>query len=217
MKFSCVLFDLDGTLLDTLQDIAYNMNRALVIKGLAPLALEAYTDMVGWGMYTLAYKALPPALRTEQNAYDLASCAIQSYAENPALYTKPYPGIPAVVAALKERGALTAVLTNKPDRLAQAVIERLFAPASFDYIAGVVAHRPAKPDPQAVWAVLARLGVAADRSVIIGDSEIDLESARAAGTASIAVSWGFRTRQFLESAGADLLVDTPEALLAALT
>jgi phosphoglycolate phosphatase len=214
MEFSCAIFDLDGTLLDTLQDIAYNMNRALVIKGLPPLALEAYPDLVGWGTYRLAYQALPPELQNEQNAYDLASCAIQCYKENPVLYTKPYPMIPEVLAHLKQHRLLVAVLTNKPDSLAQVVLKTLFAPATFDYVYGMIPDQPAKPNPKAVWNVLAHLGIEAQKSVIIGDSEIDIETAQAAGTASIAVTWGFRKRRLLEKAGADCIIDTPLDLLA---
>ncbi|MDR3131123.1 MAG: HAD family hydrolase [Treponema sp.] len=214
MKFTCVIFDLDGTLADTLDDIAFSMNRALEANGFPPLRREACAAMTGWGIKRLASLALPPdAARDEKTVETVAGCAARFYEEAPLVYSRPYPGIQELLLELKRRRVKTAVLTNKPDPAARLVVEGLFPPRSFDAVRGETPGLPRKPDPSAVWELLMELGRAPRDAVFAGDSEIDIETARAAGCCALGVSWGFRGREALEKAGAPRIIDSPDELL----
>jgi phosphoglycolate phosphatase len=213
MKFKCVIFDLDGTLVCTLRDIAEAMNRALVLRAYPPLPPEEYTSRIGWGIKRLAFLSLPAAVRDEKTAETLAADAARFYAEKPLVYSRPYPGIPAVVAELKRRNIKTAVLTNKPDPVTALVVKGLFPPGSFDLILGDKPGQPRKPDPASTWEILTALDRTPRETIFMGDSEIDMETAHAALCHALGVSWGFRDRACLEAAGADRIIDSPEDLL----
>jgi phosphoglycolate phosphatase len=213
MKFTCVIFDLDGTLVDTLDDIAGGMNRALEHHGFPPAAREAYRDMVGWGIKRLAFLALPPDKRDEKTVETVAADAVRFYAEAPLVHSRPYPGILELTAELRRRHVKTAVLTNKPDPVAQMVIGGLFPPLTFDLVLGDSPGRPRKPDPVAVWAILMELDRTPRDTLFAGDSEVDIETARAAECHALGVSWGFRKREVLEKAGARRIIDRPGELL----
>lgn len=214
MKFTCVIFDLDGTLVDTLDDIAHSMNRALEACGFPPVSRDAYLAKVGWGIKRLASLALPPeAGKDEKTVETVAARAVRFYAEEPLVYSKPYPGIQELLAELRRRRVKTAVLTNKPDPVAQLVIKGVFPPRSFDAVQGDTPSRPRKPDPAAVWDILMELGRTPREAIFAGDSEIDMETAKAAECHALGVSWGFRTRDVLEKAGAQRIIDAPPELL----
>jgi phosphoglycolate phosphatase len=213
MKFTCVIFDLDGTLVNTLDDIAHSMNKALEIQGFPAVPEDDYRDIVGWGIKRLAFLALPPEARNEKTAETVAGYATRFYAEEPLIHSKPYPGIPGMVAELRRRRVKTAVLTNKPDPVARLVIDGLFPPFSFDAVLGDKPGRPRKPDPASVWEILMELGRTPRDTIFTGDSEIDIETARAAECHALGVSWGFRSREVLEKAGAQRIIDSPAELL----
>jgi phosphoglycolate phosphatase len=213
MKFSCVIFDLDGTLVDTIGDIANSMNTALTARNFPPVPRDVYINMVGWGIKRLAFLALPPSARDEKTAEDLAAAAARYYAEHPVVYSKPYPGIPELAAALKQRKIKTAVLSNKPDLVTALVIGDLFPPGSFNLVQGEIAGIPRKPDPASTWEILMSLDRTPRETIFVGDSEIDMETARAAECHALGVSWGFRDRHSLEAAGAERIIDHPEELL----
>ncbi|MDR2631916.1 MAG: HAD family hydrolase [Spirochaetaceae bacterium] len=213
MKFKCLIFDLDGTLVDTLQDIAEAMNRALVFRGYPPIHPENYVTLVGWGIKRLAFLALPATARNEKTVEALAADASRFYAERPLAYSRPYPGILAVVAELKRRRIKTAVLTNKPDPVTALVVNGLFPPGSFDFVQGEKAGVPRKPDPASTWEILMELDRTPRETIFMGDSEIDMATAHAADCHALGVSWGFRDRAVLEAAGADRIIDSPEELL----
>ncbi|MDR3303676.1 MAG: HAD family hydrolase [Treponema sp.] len=213
MKFKCVIFDLDGTLVDTLADIAASMNRALEAHGFPAVAPEAYRDIVGWGIRRLAWLALPVEAREDGLADKVAAAATVFYAEKPLLHSRPYPGMPELVGQLRHKKVKTAVLTNKPDPVARKVIDGLFASSSFDIIHGDVPGAPRKPDPTSTWEIILELDATPRETIFVGDSEIDLETARASGCHSLAVSWGFRSREVLQKAGAERIIDAPGELL----
>ncbi|MDR1030561.1 MAG: HAD family hydrolase [Treponema sp.] len=216
MNNKVVIFDLDGTLVDTLADIAASMNRALELQGFPPVALQEYISKVGWGIHRLALLALPQAVQEgrESIADVVAEHATRFYAEQPLVYSAPYPGIQELVATLKRGGFKTAVLTNKPDPVAQLVVNGLFPRGSFDLIQGDRAGFPRKPDPRALQDVLRALNTSPEDSILVGDSEIDMETAHAAGCYAVGVSWGFRPRRVLEQSNAARIIDRPEELLA---
>jgi len=215
MKYRCVIFDCDGTLVDTLQDIAAEMNMALVENGFPPVALENYRDIVGWGIIRLAELALPKAARTKETIRLVSNCARKLMEEQPfeESLSKPYPGIPELLAELKDRKIKTAVLSNKPDSVLRRIIGELFPHHSFNSVCGLRPDSPPKPDPSSVWELLADMGLNPHEAVILGDSEIDMETARNAGCYPLGVSWGFRSRATLEAAGAARIINTPAEFL----
>jgi phosphoglycolate phosphatase len=218
MQFTCLIFDLDGTLVDTIADIAASMNRALALHSFPPLIPSEYIHIVGWGIGRLAFLALPPQEQRKSGAEELAARIAEEatgfYAESPLAYSKPYPGIPDLVAELRARRMKTAVCTNKPDSVTRLVLQGLFPLGSFDVIRGDTGQAPRKPNPQVVWDILMELDSTPRDAIIIGDSEIDMETAHNAGCHAVGVSWGFRSRKVLEKAGAERIIDKPEELLA---
>lgn len=213
MKHSGVIFDLDGTLADTLGDIAASMNLALELRGFPGLPVEEYRKKVGWGITRLAFLSLPEEARTQELAGLVASDAAAFYAEAPLVHTKPYPGIPELLSALRVKKVKAAVLTNKPDPVAQKVILGLFQPGIFSFVQGETKTGLRKPDPACVWETLLDLELNPADIVFAGDSEVDMETAVSSGCFPLGVSWGYRSREILEKAGARRIIDTPEEIL----
>ena len=213
LKYKGVIFDLDGTLVDTLEDIAANMNKALKLRGFPELPVEEYRDKVGWGINSLAFLALPEDKRNKETADLIDSDAAGFYRENPLLYSRPYPGILELVSALKQRKIRMSVLTNKPDPTAQLVIAGLFPAGIFERVQGEITGNPRKPDPACVWELLVDLDMTPASIIFAGDSEIDMETAVSSGCYALGVSWGYRSRDTIEKAGAKKIIDKPEELL----
>lgn len=211
MKHKGVIFDLDGTLIDTLGDIAASMNKALEKNGFPALELEAYREKVGWGIRRLAALCIPGAGADIIDA--VANDAVNFYNEKPLVFTKPYPGIPELVAELRQLKIKTAVLTNKPDPVAQTVIAGLFPQGSFSITRGEIFGKPRKPDPACVWDLIVELGMNPSDFIFAGDSEIDIETAVSSGCFPLGVSWGYRSRETILKAGARRIIDKPEELL----
>ena len=174
MRYSCVIFDCDGTLVDTLEDIANSMNQSLTHHGFPAVPPENYNTLVGWGIAKLAFLALPEDARTEETVQKVAVDASRIYFEQPLIKSKPYPGTPELVTALKAKKIKTAVLSNKPDLVLRRVIDGLFPPGSFDAILGERPGEGRKPDPSLVWELLVNLDRSPRDSIFVGDSEIDM-------------------------------------------
>jgi phosphoglycolate phosphatase len=213
MKHKGVIFDLDGTLTDTLADIAAAMNKALEKHGFPSLKTEEYTEKVGWGLRRLAFLCLPEDMRNDETVGLVALDAMKFYNDAPLTFTKPYPGIPELVAMLKARKIKTAILTNKPDPTAQFVVSGLFPQGSFDIVRGEISGSPRKPDPACVWDLVVELGLSPADIVFVGDSEIDIETAVTSGCFPLGVSWGYRSRETILKAGARRIIDMPKELL----
>jgi len=211
-KYKGVIFDLDGTLVDTLGDVAASMNRALKFHGFPELAVEQYRDKVGWGIKRLAFLALPEEVRREETAALVSADASRFYAEIPLVHSRPYPGIPEFISFLKQKKIKTAVLTNKPDPVAQKVIAGLFTQGAFSCVQGEISGKPRKPDPACVWELLMELDLTPSDIIFIGDSEVDMETALAAGCFPVGVSWGYRPRETIAGAGARRIIEKPEQL-----
>jgi phosphoglycolate phosphatase len=194
------------------------MNRSLEARGIPTLPLKAYRSIVGWGIRRLAQSALPLSVRENASLVDaVAVDATRFYAEQPLVHSKPYAGVPELLVELRRRKLKIAVLTNKPDAVARLVLEGLFPAGFFDIIHGDVPNAPRKPDPASAWEILVELDSTPRNTILVGDSEIDIETAHTSGCHAVAVSWGFRLRETLESAGAERIIDTPMELLACLT
>ena len=213
LKHKGIIFDLDGTLIDTLGDIAASMNKALKLKGFPELPAEEYKGKVGWGINRLAFLSLPENERKQETADLVAADASEFYAENPLNYSRPYPGIPELISALKQRKIRMSVLTNKPDPVAQMVIARIFPTDTFECVRGEINGYPKKPDPACVWELLVDLDLMPANIIFVGDSEIDMEIAISSGCYALGVSWGYRTRELIENAGAKRIIDNPNELL----
>lgn len=210
MRYSVILFDLDGTILNTLDDLAASTNRALAKNGLPTRSTEEVRRFVGNGIRLLIERAVPentPLTLTDRVFDDFRT----DYAEHCVDHTLPYDGIPELLRALRASGARTAVISNKADSAVQELIAHYF-PGLFD---AVVGERPGvrrKPAPDAVLEVLRTLSAAPAGAVYIGDSEVDVESARNAGLPCIAVDWGFRSREILLQHGAQTIASSPAEL-----
>ena len=212
-KYSGVIFDMDGTIVDTLEDIAASMNKALKKIGFPELPIEGYLDKVGWGIERLAFLSLPEEERQTETPSRLAEQALLFYAEAPLVYTRPYPGIPELISALRQRKIKIAVLTNKPDPVAQKVAAGLFPSGSFDRVQGGAPGKALKPDPESVWELLVELNLTPSDIIFAGDSEVDIKTAVSSGCFPLGVAWGYRSREAITNAGARLIIEKPEELL----
>lgn len=210
MRPELAIFDLDGTILDTLGDLTAALNHALTAHGFPPRTPEEARSFVGNGIRNLIRRALP-AGTPEETVEAVHADFGPFYHDRCAVHTRPYAGIPEALAALRAAGVRTAVVSNKPDREARLLVEAYF-PGLFDAAAGEKPGVPRKPAPDGVAAVLRALRADPARAVYIGDSEVDVETARNAGLRCVSVDWGFRTRAQLEAAGAAEIVSAPEAL-----
>ena len=189
------------------------MNTALCERGFPALPIEAYADIVGNGIRHLARFALPEEKRDENVVEELAKRAGRLYAERPVVHSKVYPGMQELLFELGKLRVRSAVLTNKPDPVARMVIDRLFPAGVFEAVQGELPGVPRKPDPASTWELLMKLDVTPRETIFIGDSEVDLETARAAECSPLLVSWGFRSREALEKTGVPRIIDRPEELL----
>lgn len=210
-----LIFDLDGTLLDTLDDLTAAVNFALRRHGLPERERRQIQDFVGDGVKKLVQRALPPEAGEELRQQVFADFAAR-YGEHCADLTRPYDGVTGLLRQLKQQGKLTAVVSNKSHREVQALCDRFF-PGLLDLVAGERPGLARKPAPDLPLLVLRELGCTPEQALYIGDSQVDVATAAAAGLACVSVSWGFRSREQLLAAGARQVADTPRQLLALLT
>jgi phosphoglycolate phosphatase len=210
--FRAVLFDLDGTLCDTLEDIGRAMNSVFGRRGYPPFGPDQVRLMVGEGMETLVRRAARP-----EDAGDASVAAIvreyrEEYRGLWRAHSRPYPGILELLAALKARGLRTAVLSNKSHPFTEEMTRELL-PFDFDVVRGAAPGFPYKPDPAAALAIAAEMALPPEAFAFVGDTKIDMETARAAGMFPVGVLWGFRDAAELEAAGAAVLIASPAGLL----
>lgn len=212
--FDTVIFDLDGTLLDSIDDLTDSINKALSQCGFPKHSIQEVKAYVGDGVDMLVRRALPP--KADQVDYNAVYNAfINIYAQNMYNKTQPYLGIPELLAELCRRGVKMAVVSNKFQKAVTPLIEDYFG----DCIAvsvGADENTPKKPDPGGVLKAMEQLGSVRERTIYMGDSAVDVLTARNAGVFSIACAWGLREKATLEAAHPDVLIDTPLALLALL-
>jgi phosphoglycolate phosphatase len=210
MKSRAVVFDLDGTLANTLEDIGRAMNHVLETEGLPTHPLADYRKFVGEGARELVRHA---AGGFEER---LLLAFRARYIEHLVEHTRPYPGIAELLDSLTASAVPLAVLSNKPHRFTTRIVEALFPRTPFVRVFGEREGIPKKPDPAALFEICDAFALDPSAAVLIGDSEIDVEAARAASMRAIAVTWGFRDRADLERSGPDALVSDANELRAAL-
>lgn len=213
MNTELVIFDLDGTLLDTIGDLAAACNVVLERRGLPQHSYEEYCHFVGNGIMRLVERALPEELRTPELVAAVRADFVEYYTAHIDLLTRPYEGIAELVAELAQRGVKLAVASNKFQTGTEKLVARFFPRTAFAAVLGQRAGVALKPDPAVVEEILARTGVDRSRVLYVGDSGVDMETAVAAGVRSAGVTWGFRDRAELEAAGARHIVERPEELL----
>jgi phosphoglycolate phosphatase len=208
-----VLFDLDGTLLDTLDDLADSTNAALAQLGFPPHPLDAYRYFVGDGVTNLILRTLPEAHRDEATVARTVDLMRRIYGEHWADKTMPYPGVPELLDALAERGVKMAVLSNKPDDSTKLCVAKLLPNWRFDAVIGASKAVPPKPDLAGVRQIVAKLGVPVEQFLYLGDTNTDMQTANAAGMFAVGALWGFRPAEELREAGARVLIERPGDLL----
>lgn len=212
-QYSAVLFDLDGTLLDTLVDLATAANRALAALQLPVHTVDAYRYFVGDGLRVLMERIQPPGQSTGARTAELTEIFQQEYARNWNDQTKPYPGVPAMLDAISGSGMPMSILSNKPEDFTQLCVEQLLPRWTFSPLFGQRPGVPKKPDPAAAYAIARLLQLPPDKVLYVGDTAVDMQTAQAAGMDAVGVLWGFRTRDELEQAGARYLIAQPEELV----
>jgi phosphoglycolate phosphatase len=214
VKYFAVLFDLDGTLLDTLQDIGGSMNAALARMGYGTHEVTEYKRLVGEGVVALARKALPQSARENEPIVKACVAALRDeYARHCLDATVPYPGIPEMLANLQDAGVKTAVLSNKPDDMVKMLVRKYFPSIRFKAVLGARDGIPRKPDPAGAAEAARLLAVDPARCIFLGDSKTDMETAVAAGMFPVGALWGFRDAGELRHYGARRLISTPGELL----
>lgn len=218
MTIKAILFDLDGTLLNTLDDLADSGNQALAAFGLPPRPNDDYRLMVGAGARNLVLRAaanasgLPQDRIPEQMVKEMLAVFVQEYARNWAVKTLPYPGVRELLDKLSAAGLKLAVLSNKPDDFTQAIMAHFFRPDEFVAVAGKLPDWPIKPDPALALELCRQMGVEPGEMALVGDSGSDMETAVRAGMLPVGVLWGFRDEAEMTGAGAVWLAETPAAL-----
>ena len=211
-----LIFDLDGTLIDSLADIAESINRMLDGRGYPRCAPESFKEMVGDGMEKLVERALP---ETERSAELITVCTEEYRTHYDRLWnaeTTPYAGIDTLLDTLRTRGLKLGVISNKAHRFTVPMTEHFFGQGRFDAILGQRDSVPRKPAPDAAREMIAQFGLNPAQCAYVGDSGIDMKFALAAGMTGIGVLWGFRSEQELRESGAHHLVSSPEQILALL-
>lgn len=212
MGYKAVLFDLDGTLLNTLEDLADSTNAVLARRGFARHKLEKYKYFVGDGMYNLLRRALPA--EQHDDAF-IKQCVVEmkeEYSRRWSDKTEPYPGIIELLQNLREKGLKMAVLSNKPHEFTQVVVEKYF-PGYFDLAYGERTGIPRKPDPQGALDITKAMELSSEEFLYLGDTNTDMRTAVAAGMYAVGVLWGFRPAEEILAAGAKVLLEHPSELL----
>ncbi len=208
------IFDLDGTLTDTLDSLTFSVNETLKEMGLLPVTAERCRQFVGNGARVLMEKSLLEAGEADLRRIDEA---MQIYGRifdvNCTYHVVPYEGIPGMLEVMKQKGMKLAVLSNKPHRQTVHVVESVFGKGMFQHIQGQRENIPRKPDPKAALQIAEKLGISPENSVYIGDSEVDIATGTNAHMMTIGVTWGFRGRAVLQEAGARYIAGSPEEIM----
>ena len=209
-----IIFDLDGTLLNTIDDLGYACNYALEQTGYPTHPIEAYPQKVGNGINNLIRRALPESERTEENVLRVRAHFVPYYNEHNCDYTRPYEGIPELLSTLKAQGHQLTVASNKYQAATEKIVNHFF-PNTFDVILGEREGIERKPNPQIVYDILNQLSTVNYQlpTLYVGDSLVDMQTAQNAGVPFVACSWGFVPREQLVTAGIECIADTPQEIL----
>lgn len=212
--FRACIFDLDGTLLDTVESLAYSGNRMLAHFGYAPLPVENYNYYAGEGASMLVRRCLMDAGDKKLTHYEEAEPLYRKiFAEDPYYHLKHYPGMKETLEKMKARKIQIAVFSNKPHEQAIEVVERMFGKGYFDHIQGQMQGIPRKPCPDGAVHIAGILGVSVGECMYVGDTWTDMDTGKGAGMFTVGVTWGFRPEDELREHQADAIVHHPQELL----
>lgn len=212
ISYKAVLFDLDGTLVDTIDDLADSMNSVLADMNLPTYTVAEYNFLVGDGIRVLAERVLPA---DRQDGATVARCVAgmrAAYEQRWANKSRPYDGIPELLDVLTKRGMTRVVLSNKPDDFTKKVVATLLPDWQFEQVVGVRPEGPIKPDPTGAFEIAQSLKISPDQILYLGDTNTDMKTAVAAGMYPVGVLWGFRPAEELTAAGAQTLIAHPMEL-----
>lgn len=213
MNFHAILFDLDGTLLDTLADIAESANQVLAAHGYPTHPIGAYRSFIGDGLVRLFGRVLPADRRGEEVVAECAASFQERYAENWNVRTRRYEGVAELLDAATTRGLKMAVLSNKPHAFTRRCVDAYFSAWRFEAVLGQRDGVPRKPDPAGAREIVERLDVGAEHFLYLGDTPTDMRTALSAGMHPVGVSWGFRPVEELRAAGAAQIITRPVELM----
>ena len=205
------IFDLDGTLIDTIEDLGTAVNHALGLRGLPQHSMAQYRDMVGHGIRQLVINALGPAAGDPLTDEVLADF-VDYYLAHIDVHTRPYPGMQQLLADLQKKGIRLSVASNKFQQGAEKLVREFFPDIHFVAVLGNSPELPLKPDAAVVQLIMEKAGVSREETVFVGDSATDMKTAANGGVRSIGVSWGFRPRTDLQESGAMDIADSAEEL-----
>ena len=209
-----VIFDLDGTLLNTINTIEYYCNKALEKYGFDPIGADRYKLLVGNGATLLVERAMSETREWTKEEFDNVFAEYNKLYDADTLYlTEPYKNIVDMLHTLKDKGYKIAVLSNKPDFATGDVVRTIFGDGLFDIVRGGIEGVPLKPDPTAVFDIMAELGVGKDETIFVGDTKVDIATGKNAGLYSVGVLWGFRDEAELKEAGADVIIDDADDII----
>ncbi len=212
MQRQAVIFDLDGTLLNTLDDLADSANHVLAGLGLPVHSVDRYCDFVGEGLDMLIRRMLPESHRDKQTLAEVADAYRAQYARRWDAKSRPYDGVPELLNAIQARPVRMAVLSNKPDKYTQQCVTGLLPQWRFDPVVGHHEGIPRKPDPTGALEIAAGWGLQPSQIVYVGDTNTDMRTAVAAGMYPVGVLWGFRPDE-LQDSGAEILIERPGQVL----
>ena len=208
------IFDLDGTLTDTLESLAFSVKETLKEMGLPQITTDECRSFVGNGARYLMERALEAAGDRELSRIEEGMEVYgRIFDENCTYLVTPYEGITETLKQMKDKGIKLAVLSNKPHQQTQKVVERIFGEDVFDCVQGQKEGIARKPDPDGIYRLLEEMQAGREECLYVGDSEVDVETGRNAGVRMVGVSWGFRSREVLRAAGAGPIIDSPEELM----
>lgn len=213
MRYRAVISDLDGTLLDTLDDLADAANRVLTVAGLPAHPRDAYRYFVGDGLQTLIRRILPQDRRDDEETGRFVRAFREDYSRNWQVKTRLYDGVAAMLTGLREMGILLAILSNKPDDFTRICVRRFLGDWRFEAVLGQRSGMPKKPDPGGALEIAGLLDLPPAEILYLGDSDTDMKTARSAGMFPVGAAWGFRTAEELWASGAGEVAGRPEELL----
>ncbi len=213
MQYKGIIFDLDGTLFNSIDDIADAVNTNLVEAGLNPHPVENYIAWIGNGAYKLVERALPEKFHNEEQIRFYLDKFLETYNKNWNVKSKIYDGIPEVLDYLSHEGIMLSILSNKPHLLTLKIADYYFQKWNFKSVFGQREGIPKKPDPQAAIEIAGLCGMKVDEFIYVGDSKTDMKTALAAGMLPIGVTWGYGTIQSIKEAGATYIIKNPIELI----